>query len=251
LAEQYAAKHYKIKDDEVDDVIKKLKKKLNTEDAYKNFLKKYGYTEKSLRKEIVRRLQLQRAFKDEIDNKVKYDQKEAKKEYEKKKKTLFTIPPKIEVDDIYIPIGKDKKAALKKANKIADKVKELKTTARLSSDDRKGIRISTVQVEKKEDAVFYKHIKKLKPQQVSKPFEHMGGYHVLLVRRFIPEKTIPFKKAETWFKQKKKAERMKQWYEELKKGANIKIDKEKIDKLVQTGKASSKKVSIETKKKKK
>ncbi len=226
LARQYGRKNFKIKAAEIDAKIKDLRENLKTDEAFGNFLIRNNYTEGLLRREIEKRLLINRAFKQEVDAKIKFDEKKARKEYEAKPK-IFTIPARIEVDDLFIATGKDKKAAAGKAAGLRAKLMEYKSTEKLTDDDKMDCRVRTITLFEDKDADLFEKIAALEPGGVSEAVEHDGGYHVMLVLDKKAPELIPFDKAKKWFKSRARNKRTREWFKELKKDATIKIMKNK------------------------
>ena len=233
LARQYAEKNIKVTEQDVNDEVGKLKTHLKTEEAYQDYLKKSGTTEEDIRKKIEGRLRMQKLFQQEVNAKAIFDEEAARKEYNEQKK-FFTIPERIEVEDIYIHPKEDKEKAKKKAEDIAAELKEVKEVSKLK--DKAGIGIKTVTLYKDRDAGLFQKLEGLQPEQISPIIEEKSGYHVFLVRRMIPEELTPFDKVKGFFQGRAKQKRAKEWYEELKKEATIEIMPEQAGKKSDGGK---------------
>jgi hypothetical protein len=227
LAQEYADKNITVSEQEIADAIDKLRTHLKTDEEYQDYLKKAGYTEDTFRKEIARRLSMQKAFQQEVDSKAVFDEKKAREEYDAQKER-FTIPEGIEVDHIYIHGKKEKEDEGKeKAEAIIKELKEVKNTAKLK--DKTGIGIRTSTLYKDQDPELFNKITGLQPSEVSDIIEKDMGYHIFLVKKKIPEELMPFDKTKKWFQGKAKQERAKEWFEELKKGATIEIMLDKLE----------------------
>jgi hypothetical protein len=118
LAHGFGRKHFTVEPVEVDGMVAQLRQRLSH--LYEEYLQDKGFTEETLRLEIERRLLIQKSFAQEVDARAGFDEEEARKEYAAQPE-LFTIPARIEVDDLFIASGADKEGAAARAAALATK----------------------------------------------------------------------------------------------------------------------------------
>jgi len=220
LAHGYGRKHFTVEPAEIDGMVAQLRQRLNH--LYEEYLHDKGLTEESLRAEIERRLLIQKAFAQEVDAKAGFEEEEARKEYAAQPE-LFTIPARIEVDDLFIASGADKEGAAARAAALVAKLRELQSVEKLSGEEREGVEIATATLFEDKDADLFREAAALEIGGVANPVEVDEGYHVMLVRGKESSEAIPFDKARQWFEEKAKRERAAVWLAELKKGATIEM----------------------------
>lgn len=220
LASEYGEKNFKVSDDEVEESVSQLKAGLKTEQAYVDYLKGSNLTDETLRKEISRRLTIGKAFQQEVNSKVLFDEEDARREYDSRKED-FTLAERIEVEIIQVYAGHGREEAGMMAEDLAAQLREAKSTSVLK--DKTGIFIVTSSISSNENPDLFGMVSGLNPSDVSDIFEKDDYYQFMLVKNKLPEEIIPFDKAKELLMQDAMAERAREWYEELKKGAEIEI----------------------------
>jgi len=220
LAGRYGEKNFRVSDDEVEESVKQFKTVLKTEQAYVDYLKDSNLTDETLRKNIEKRLIIEKSFQQEVYSKVLFDEEDARREYDSRKKD-FTLAERIEVEIIQIYAGHGREEARKRAEDIAAELREVKNTSGLK--DETDIFIVTSSVSNNENPELFVMVSGLKPSDVSDIYEKDDYYQFMLVGNKLPEELIPFDKAKELLRQDAMAKRAREWYEELKKDAEIEV----------------------------
>lgn len=220
LAAEYGMRHFKPSEEEVDERVKQVKDGLKSDEAFAEFLRDAGQTEETFRDEIRIRLAVERAFEQKVHSQVVFDNEEARRQYEERIEE-FTLPERIAGDVIQVYAGHGREDARRRAEEMAAVVKGAKDTSALK--DERDIFIIATTVSNSENPDLFGRVSGLEPMEVSDIFEKNGYFQFMFVRKRVPGETVPFERAVELLRQDALAERAREWYEELKKDADIEI----------------------------
>ena len=223
--QQAAALGIKPEQKDIDDTMADVIAKSGGAEAFKNFLEKQKLTEAMVREDIRRSLILQRVYAKEVLDKSNVPEDKLKEEYEKDK-SKFKQPEKISLVDVVIFLDAKDKGADAKAEAILKKIKENNDDPfKLAQDSSYVVR--TYFPDKDKDKEMIEAARKMKEGDVSGIIRQKDGLHIIKLMEYSPEKQLTFDEAkgiiETKFKTAAQMQRMKEWTEELKKGAKIEI----------------------------
>lgn len=222
------------KSEKIDKVIAQVKESLGTEEAYKSYLNKFGFTEETLRGQIARGHRLELITKQEIYGKVKVDPLDIKKEYEKyKKEGKLRMAENYVVKDAYLMKGKDDASTRQRAVKL---LKEIKTNnydfGQLVLD---GAFITRkIKVDKKSYPAIYKQMAKMKVGETSDVVKDKDTYHIFKVLNKEPARNQTLDEAKGFIENRLRVPAQNKRFEEfeaqLMKGANIEIMLDEVEK---------------------
>lgn len=212
---------------DVDDAIAGIKKKLGDEGKYREFLDKENISEAELQKRIKRNLLLKRIFKREILDKSTISEEALKKVYEQDK-DKYTKPEKTVVVDVVFFLNPDDAGSLKTAGEVLNKINAdpEKNPWNLVLDGSFIVRDLEVKDSSQEEDI-YKEAKKIKVGELSGVFLSSGTFHIIKLKEYTAFKQFTFEEVKNVIERKAKAEaqkkRLQEWEAELKKGARIEI----------------------------
>ncbi|MEG1310769.1 MAG: peptidylprolyl isomerase [Romboutsia sp.] len=228
--------------EDVDKEFKAFKKSIETNEAYKENMKKLGITDEDIKKEQEIGLAIQN-YQDNFAKVTKISDADIKKYYEDNKKEYYEDKVKAShilistVDEKDKPYSADKKAeAKKKAEDILKKVNsggEFATLAKENSDDKgSGAKGGDLDFFEKGMMVpeFEKVAWQLKVGEISKLVETKFGYHIIKVTDKV-EKQLSLDEVKDTIKNTLLSEKYTQNIEKLKKESNIEKNEELIKKI--------------------
>lgn len=223
--QQAAALGVKPEQKDIDDTIADVIAKSGGEEEFKKFLEKEKLTEAMVREDVRRSLTLQRIYTKEVVDKSNVPDDKLKEEYEKDK-SKFIQPEKIALVDVVIFLDAKDKGADAKAEAILKKIKENNDDPfKLGQDPTFVVR--TYFPDSTKDKEMLEAVKKMKVGEISGIIKQKDGLHIIKLMEYSPEKQLTFDEAkgliEAKFKAGAQMERMKEWNEELRKGAKIEI----------------------------
>ena len=217
----------------------KIRKRFSSEKEFSAALKKNGLTPEKVRSGVERFLAVRKVSAMAVDSKVEIQEQDLVNYYEKNRQK-FILPEERGIRQILIavdPGGSDKdwEAGLKKADEIFKKIKaggNFAELARISSDDKftrdQGgslgfIPRGRMQVEELEETAFA-----LEAGQVSSPVKTIYGYFILKVDGIKPSRPLTFSEVNKdllreELRNQVLEKRRRQWLEELRAKAEIKV----------------------------
>ncbi|MBX7172247.1 MAG: peptidylprolyl isomerase [Pyrinomonadaceae bacterium] len=218
---------------EINSSLDKIKKRYQTEKSFNEALTVEKITEDELKKQIERNLLLEKINKQEIENKSKISDTEAKQHYEANK-TKFVIPNSLRLWNIVIKIETGKESqAQEKIKKIYQLLKEgsdfFSVAYKYSEDDYRimggdyGWIHRGQLVPELEQIVF-----NAKVNELSEPLQTSFGWQVFKVGEIRPEKQMSFEEAKEKIKEGLHKQRIRQvridFVNRLKSSADIKYN---------------------------
>lgn len=234
LAIQEARKQgMKVSPATIDEVVKKVKAGLGSEEEFKSYLEKTGLNnEDAMKKQIERGHLFEMITAKEIFQKVKVDDKRVRDEYAKEKKNL-NVPERYAVEDVLFVGGKDDEATMNKAKEVRALLqKENNDFSKLPKDNAYVVRKGMV-YEQAFPALF-NAASRLKTGVPSEPVKERDGIHVFRVLVHEAAKQMTFEEAQKMLERKLTmplAEKRKEaWEAELKKNAKIEIHLDEVEK---------------------
>jgi parvulin-like peptidyl-prolyl isomerase len=155
--------------------------------------------------------------------KVNVPEEEVRAEYEKEK-YRYILPEKISVVDVWV-IKNEGKASQKKAKELLNKIKAEPNQDPYKSLVLDGSFIVRDLKIKKDQKELYEAAKKLAPGELSGVITMPSELHIIKLEKYSPERQATYDevkdKVGLKFKVPAQEQRMKEWEEELKKGAKI------------------------------
>ncbi len=212
---------------DIDNAIAGIKKKLGDEGKYREFLDKENISEAELQKRVQRNLLLKRIFIREILDKSTVSEEALKKEYEQDK-DKYTKPEKIVVVDVVFFLSADDPESPKKAEETLKKIQadEEKNPWNLVLDGTFIVRDLEIKDSSQEEDI-YKEAKKIKVGELSGVFLSSGTFHIIKLKEYAAFKQFTFEEVKNVIERKARAEaqkkRLQEWEAELKKDARIEI----------------------------
>jgi parvulin-like peptidyl-prolyl isomerase len=195
----------------------------NNEKLFKDTLKSNGLTLSMLKDSIKEELLIEKVKNKIVDDKFKISDKELKEYYEKNKE-VFDKKEKVRASHILV---KEEKIA----NEILDKIKKgedfSKLAEKYSQDPGSKSKGGDLGFFPKGQMVpeFEKTAWELKINEISKPIKTQFGFHIIKKTGFQPAEKSNFESSKKEIldkmKEEKKSEILKNYLEELKKGAKI------------------------------
>lgn len=215
----------KVAPEKIDDVVKKVKTNLGSEDAYKAYLEQAGIGEAELKKKIERSHLFEMITAKEIYRKVTVDGKRVKDEYERDKKA-FMLPERFIVEDVYFLSGKDDDFTMNKAKEVLSAIKKGNNDfSKLAQDNAYAVRKGAVS--EKAYPNIYHAVVGMKAGDLSDVIKDRDGLHIIKFIEKAPPRQITFDEAKAVIERKLKAEAgekiRQEWERELKKDAKIEI----------------------------
>jgi len=210
---------------EIDSTMADVTAKSGGEEKFKKFLEKEKLTEAMVREDVKKSLTIQRIYAKEVVDKSRVPEDKLKEEYEKDK-SKFIQPEKISLEDVVIFLDAKDKGADAKAEAILKKIKENNDDPfKLPQEPTYVVR--TYFPDKDKDKEMLQAVKKMKPGDVSGIINQKDGLHIIKLMEYSPEKQLTFDEVkdsiEARLKTVAQMQRMKEWTEELRKGAKIEI----------------------------
>ena len=233
LAVQEAVKKgINVKPETIEDVAKKVRTHLGSDEAYKMYLDKFGFTDESFRKQIERGHRFETVLSQEIYGKIKIDEKRIKDAYEKEK-SKFVMPEKFIADDVYFTSGKDDEDTRKKAKEVLSTLKKNNgDLAKLGQD--KTLVLRRIPVNKNEYPLLYTEMTPMKPGDLSGVVKEGDGLHIIKVVAKEPSRPMTYEEARKVIHRRFMGEegdkKIAVWDKELRKTAKIEVMLEEVEK---------------------
>ena len=229
----------KVKPEDVDATIRKLKTKFDSENTYKEYLVKSGLTEASLRKQVERDQLIEMINTKEVLLKTKVDEKLVQDTYNKKKAS-FVVPESFLVEDVFIQtVREDDAAAMNKAKETLTLIKKNDNNISKLAQD-KTLLIRNGGITQQEYPNIFKAASLMKPGDLSSVIIESDGLHIIKLVRKEPSRQLSFEEARVDIEHKLMLpimnKRKEQWANELKKNAKIDIIENKTVKPAQATK---------------
>lgn len=216
-----------LEQQDVDNAMAGIKKKLGDEGKYREFLDKEKISEPELQKRVQRNLLLKRIFIREILDKSTISEGTLKKEYEQDK-DKYTKPEKIVVVDVVFFLSADDPESPRKVEETLKKMQAdaEKNPWNLVLDGTFIVRDLEIKDSSQEEDI-YKEAKKIKVGELSGVFLSSGTFHIIKLKEYTAFKQFTFEEVKNVIERKARAEaqkkRLQEWEAELKKGARIEI----------------------------
>ena len=227
LAFQEAIKQgMKVKPEDVDAAMKKLKTELGSESAYKDYLEKSGFTEALLRQQVERDQLIEMMTNKEILLKAKVDEKLVRDTY-RKKKGNFVAPESFLVEDVFIRTAKkDDAVAMNKAKETLSLIrKNNNDISKLAQD--KTLLVRNGNVTKEEYPNIFQTAEIMKAGDLSNVIIESDGLHIIKLLQKEPSRQLSFEEARVDIERELTLpvmnKRKQQWENEMKKNARIEI----------------------------
>jgi peptidyl-prolyl cis-trans isomerase C len=214
------------KPEDVENALKKIKERLGTEAAYKNFLEVNGMTEAELKNSIETELRYEMIATKEIHQKigsVVFSEKEMKDVYNRDK-AHFVLPERFIADDIYFTSGKDDAPTRKEAETaLAGLKKNGNDMSKLTGN----FVIRQITVTKAQLPDIYTALSGLKTGDVSGVVAERDGLHIVKMVKKEAAGEMTFNQAKPLIHRQlmlKAAEKEREkWDREMRKHARIEI----------------------------
>ncbi len=221
------ARQLGLKADEkkIERYLEQIKSSAGGEEAYREFLRKAGLSEKDLRSEAERSILIGDLYEREVASGIVVSEQEMRAEYEKEK-DKFTIPEKIVLTDVIFFLDPEESSSVKKANEVLKVLRdEKKDPSDLESDGSFVVREITNP--KGIDLPLLEAAAKLKEGELSGVIRSDGNLHIIKLRLYSREKQMSFDDVKQIIEKKLKSQaakkRFQEWKAELKKNADIEI----------------------------
>lgn len=235
LAAQEAVKQeIKIDPQRVEQVISRVKDGLGSDEAYQQYLDKFGFTEETFKQQIERGHRIETITKREIYGKVQVDPKKIEAEYEKLKKAgKLHMAEKYIVKDVLLMQADDEELLKKRANHLLEEIKKLDYDfGKLVLD---GTFITRrIQVDKNRNPAVYKAMAKLEVGETSGIIKDKDSYHIIKVLQKDKARNQNLEEARGFIENSLRVpaqdERKAEWEIELKKNAQIEILLDEVEK---------------------
>lgn len=226
----------RAKQEEVDKIMKNLRNRFRSKEAYESYLTLQALNDKSLRKLIADDNVFQTITDKEIFQKVKDfkpDQKRLRQIYDSHKSS-FVMPEAYASEDVFFVGGRKDKETMEKAKKILAEIK-LKGNhlSKLTHDSSFVIR--KLMVTENFFPKIFSSLRDLKPGDVSGIIQGRDGLHIIKVKAKLPARPMTFKEARHIIVQQLRNEavekRKEEWESQLRKKAKIEISLKESDKI--------------------
>ena len=226
----------KVESEAVDEEFAALKKRFQSDAAFKTALKRMGTSEKKIKSEIRRRMAIQRFGDRKFARNVTISEAEARAHYDSHPE-FFRNSERVRVSHIFIKVDAEaekakREEALQKLENIKRRLKngeKFATLARIYSQCPSGVRggdLGNLERGTKEK-VFEDVAFSLKPGEVSEIVKTKTGYHLIKVFDKRPATVTGYEeikeKLKHYLKQEKIRKRAEAYLEKMKKTAKIKI----------------------------
>ncbi|MEW6117900.1 MAG: peptidyl-prolyl cis-trans isomerase [Nitrospirota bacterium] len=215
-----------VEKEKIDAAVTNFRNNVGGDEEFKKALDAEGLTLEMLKAQIERSLMLEQIFGREVYSKVTIPEDKVKEEYEREKHR-FIKPEKVAVVDVLVLQKEGTADAAKKAAELLEKIK-----ADRNQDPWKLVLdgsfiVRHYQIRKDKDKELHEAAVKLKPGELSGVIKAPDGYHVLKLKEYSPERYYTFEESrgalEGKFRYEAQEQRVKEWLEELKKGAKLEI----------------------------
>ncbi|MGE5358186.1 MAG: peptidylprolyl isomerase [Bacteroidales bacterium] len=206
---------YKMTDDQFNEILNRLKteNKITTEEQFQAALKQEGMTLLDLRRQIERRMIIERVQNNEVFSKLSITDTEARKYYEEHKNEFTTTPTvtlreilvKVPADDKGVNVGLEEEAK-QKAEAIrqrALKGESFEKLAELSDAPSKSNGGLVGPVKRSElNPQFAALLEKMKVGEVSEPIRTATGFDIVKLEAATETRVLPFEEARNDIAQK-------------------------------------------------
>ena len=210
----------------IDDAIADLRKKLGGDERFNAFLERESMTGERLRPAIERNLVLQAVSEKEVTGRVTVSGDDVRKEYEKDK-DKYTIPEKVAVTDVIFFLKIEDEGSAKIVEGIRKKLEDQKDKDPWTLVPDGTFIVRDLEVAKDKEKDLYEAAKKLKVGELSGLVKTSDSLHLIKLTAFSPRQEVPFEAVKGTIEKKLRTkvlqERIKEWGNELKKGAKIEI----------------------------
>lgn len=199
------------------------------EEAFRDYLKKEGLSEESLGHMIERKLLIEMLYADEVVKRVVIPEEDIRAEYERQKER-FKFPEKVVVVDL--KFLKDSEESMKKADLLLSKIKNEYNGEpwRLVQDG--TFIINQIRLNRTRQRELYEEAKRLKPGELSGVIKASDGLHIIKLVEYSEERYPSLEEMRVYLEGElfpaALKRREKEWREELKKNAEIKIFEERL-----------------------
>lgn len=215
-----------VEEKALDDAIADLRKKLGSEERFQVFLEKESMTGQRLRPAVERNLVLQTVSEKEVTGKVTVSEDDVRKEYEKEK-DKYATPERVSVTDIIFFLNTGDEASVKIVEGMRKKLEDQKDKDPWALVPDSTFFVRDLEVNKDKEKELYNAAIKLKVGELSGVVKTSDSLHLIKLKAFSPRQEVPFEALKGTLEKKLRTkalqERIKEWGNELKRGAKIEI----------------------------
>jgi parvulin-like peptidyl-prolyl isomerase len=211
---------------ELDQMVADLKQKLESEEAYQQFLATQGITEEAFRAQSAKDRAIERIAAREVFSKVVVPEIDLRAEYERVK-SKYIAPEKLLAVDVKFPGDPQSQTMIKKAEGVLKQIRKdpKKDPWKLVLDG--TFLATTVEIKKDREKELYDAAKKLKPGMLSGVIRSRDALHIVKLEEYRPERQMTFDELKPVLLRTLagpyEEKRLLEWGEELKKTAAIEI----------------------------
>lgn len=210
---------------EVTERVRQAQAEAGSEEAFRKNLRMAGQTEESFREMTERNLLFDRMADQEINRKIRIDERRLREAYEREKASLL-IPEVIVVDEVRISGVGDEASAVKKANEVLSFIRKNNNDVMKTPRDN-AVQVRQGQMTKAEYPETFKAAEGMKVDELSGVIRATDGLHIIKLLGREPARTMSFDEARPQLENELKApliaKRKQEWEAALKKNAKIEI----------------------------
>jgi len=216
----------KISKADIDVAVENLKARAGGEESYRAQLKAMARTEDEMRASVERSLMIERLYRREVTDRISVTEETVKEQYERNR-DKFVIPEVTTVIDVVFFLDPASADSLRKVQEIREKILANKEEDPWSLEPDGTFIVRELGLKKNRDKELYPEARKLREGELSGVIRTHDSLHLLLLKKYSPEKQVQFEQVKSLIEQRLRAsekdERIREWEAELRKVANIEI----------------------------